>query len=93
MCLAADAGLEASGLELAGRMDAALFGEAPSRIVVTAPPSAGDKLAEIASAHDVSIARIGRMGGRRLVLGRHIDLTLAELVQAHSGGLERALSG
>jgi phosphoribosylformylglycinamidine synthase II len=93
MCLAADAGLEASGLELAGRMDAALFGEAPSRIVVTAPPSAGDKLAEIASARGVPIARIGRMGGRRLVLGRHIDLTLAALVQAHGGGLERALSG
>ena len=93
MCLAADAGFEASGLELGGRMDAALFGEAPSRIVVTAPPSAGDKLAEIASAHDVPIARIGRLGGRRLVLGRQIDLTLAELVQAHGGGLERALSG
>jgi hypothetical protein len=60
---------------------------------VTALPSARDKLAEIASAHDVPIARIGRLGGRRMVLGRQIDLTLAELVQAHGGGLERALSG
>jgi phosphoribosylformylglycinamidine synthase len=93
MCLAADVGLEASELELDGRMDAALFGEAPSRIVVTVPPSAADKLSEIAAAHDVPIARIGRLSGRRLTVGRHVDLTLAELLQAHRGGLERALAG
>jgi phosphoribosylformylglycinamidine synthase len=93
LCLAADAGLDASGLELAGRMDAALFGEAPSRLVVAVAASAGQRLAEIAAAHDVPLVRIGSLGGRRLALGGQVDLPLAELAQAYGGGLERALGG
>jgi phosphoribosylformylglycinamidine synthase len=93
MCLAADVGLDAAGLELGGRADAALFGEAPSRIVVAAPASARPRLAEIAAAHDVPIAHIGRLGGQRFAVGRHIDLPLAELARAYGGGLERALGG
>jgi hypothetical protein len=86
-------GLDAPALELDGRTDAALFGEAPSRIVVAAPDSARQRLTEIATAHDVPIVHIGRLGGPRFMLGHHIDLPLAELAQAYGGGLERALSG
>jgi len=93
LCLAADVGLDASGLELAGRVDAALFGEAPSRLVVAVAASAGQRLAEIAAAHDVPIVRIGTLGGRRLALGGQVDLPLAEVAQAYGGGLERALGG
>jgi phosphoribosylformylglycinamidine synthase len=93
VCLAANVGLDASGLELGGRADAALFGEGASRIVLTAPAAARQRLAEIAADHDVPIAAIGRLGGARLVLGSHIDLPLAELARAYGGGLERALGG
>ena len=93
LCLAADVGPDGSGLELAGRVDAALFGEAPSRLVVAVAASAGQRLAEIAAAHDVPIVRIGTLGGRRLALGGQVDLPLAEVAQAYGGGLERALGG
>jgi len=93
ICLAADVGLDASGLELGGRVDAALFGEAPSRILVAAPTSAGQRLAAVASAHDVPVVRVGRLSGQRFVLGRYIDLPLTELARAYGGGLEQALSG
>jgi len=45
----------------------------------------------VAAAHDVPIAYIGRVTGQRLVLGRHIDLPVAELAAAYGGGVERAL--
>ena len=93
MCLAAGVGLDASDLRFGGRVDAALFGEAPSRIVAAVPALARQRLAEIAAAHDVPITYIGRLGGQRFVLGGHIDLPLAELVTAYGGGLEQALLG
>jgi len=93
MCLAGDVGLDASGLEIGGRVDGALFGEAPSRILVAVPASSGQRLAEIAASRDVPVVHIGRLGGRRFVLGAHIDLALTELAHAYGGGLERALGG
>lgn len=91
MCIGGGLGLDASGLDLTGRLDAGLFGEEQSRIVMAVGPEAGQRLAEMAAAHDVPIAHIGRVGGERLVLGRYIDLPLAELAAAYQGGLERAL--
>jgi phosphoribosylformylglycinamidine synthase len=91
MCIGGGVGLDASGIKMDGRVDAALFGEGQSRIVMAVAPEAGERLAEVAAAHDVPIARIGRVAGRRLVVGRHIDLAVAELADAYGGGLERAL--
>jgi phosphoribosylformylglycinamidine synthase II len=91
MCIGGGLGLDASGIEVGGRLDAALFGEGRSRIVMAVAPGAGQRLAEVAAAHEVAIAHIGRVTGERLVLGRYIDLAVAELAAAYGGGLERAL--
>ena len=91
MCIAGGLGLDASGLNFAGRLDAALFGEGQSRIVMAVAPEARQRLVEVAAAHDVPIAYIGRVAGQRLLLGRYIDLALAELAAAYGGGVERAL--
>ncbi len=91
MCIGGGLGLDASGVKMGGRLDAALFGEGQSRIVMAVAPEAGERLAGVAAAHDVPIARIGRVAGRRMVLGSYIDLPLAELAAAYGGGVERAL--
>jgi len=91
MCIGGGVGLDASGTKMGGRLDAALFGEGQSRIVMAVAPEAGERLAEVAAAHDVPIAHIGRVAGQWLVLGRHIDLPLAELAAAYGGGVEGAL--
>jgi phosphoribosylformylglycinamidine (FGAM) synthase-like enzyme len=91
MCIGDGLGLDASGVRMDGRLDAALFGEGQSRIVMAVAPEAGERLAEVAAVHDVPIAHIGRVAGRRLVLGRYIDLPVAELAAAYGGGVERAL--
>jgi len=92
MCLASGRGLDASAAVLGPRLDAALFGEAQSRIVVAIRPGEGGALAQIARAGDVPFARIGRVIAEpRLRLGP-LDLSLSEMREAHEGGLERALS-
>jgi phosphoribosylformylglycinamidine synthase II len=91
MCIGGGVGLDASGVKMSGRVDAALFGEGQSRMVMAVGPEAGERLAAVAAAHDVSIAYIGRVAGQRLVLGRYIDLAVAEMAAAYGGGVERAL--
>jgi len=91
MGIAGGLGLDASGLEMGGRLDAALFGEGQSRIVVAVAAGAGRRLEEVAAEHEVPLAYIGRVAGQRLILGRHIDLPLRELADAYEGGLERGL--
>jgi phosphoribosylformylglycinamidine synthase len=96
-CIASSAfggrGLDASGLALTGRLDAALFGEAPSRIVVSCTPAAKGDLEALAAFHDVPITYLGVVGGDRLRLGPHVDLPVSELARAYEEGLPRALEG
>jgi phosphoribosylformylglycinamidine synthase len=74
------------------RDDVLLFGETPSRAVVTTRDDL--RLAELARRHGVPWARLGTVGGDRLVLssgGRTlVDLTVAELHDAWMS-LERQL--
>ena len=87
-------GFEASGEFTNGvppRWDAALFGEAPSRIVVALQPEHVSKALEMASTADVPAAILGRTGGRRLSLGAFADLPVEELAGAWYGGLSKAL--
>jgi len=93
MCLAGEKGLDAANSVLGHRLDAALFGEAQSRIIVAVPPSRRGALERIAEEVRVSLAYVGRVSGDgRLRLGP-IDVSLAELRDAYEGGLERALKG
>jgi phosphoribosylformylglycinamidine synthase len=90
-CIAGGTGLDADDVAIEGRLDAALFGEAPSRIVVsTAQRSA---LEALASRQGVPIMHIGRVAGERLVLSDAIDAPVAELAASYEGGLPMALAG
>jgi phosphoribosylformylglycinamidine synthase II len=66
------------------RPDVALFGEGPSRVVVTCAPDAADALAELASG--LPFAALGTVGGDRLQIAVQgsatIDLPVAELRRA-----------
>ncbi len=92
MCLQGGLGLDASAAPPGSRLDAALFGEAQSRILVAAPADKREELLTVARGLNVPFAHVGRVGGDRLRLWS-VDLSLAELREAYEGGLERALAG
>jgi phosphoribosylformylglycinamidine synthase len=93
MCLAGGGlGLDASAAPAVTRLDASLFGEAQSRILVAVPPEKREALLAIAGGMNVPVSFVGRAGGERLRLWS-LDVTLAELRDAYEGGLERALAG
>jgi len=92
-CIASGRGLDASSLAFTGRLDAALFGEVPSRIVVSCPPAARGDLEALAASHDVPLTYLGVVHGARLRLGPHIDLPVSDLARAYEEGLPRALEG
>ena len=74
------------------RWDAALFGEAPSRIVVTVAPGRLVEVLDAASAAQAPALALGRTGGTRLRIGELVDLEVAELADTWYGGLSGALS-
>jgi phosphoribosylformylglycinamidine synthase subunit PurL len=69
-------------LDIRGRLDAALFGEAQSRIVVSVRPGAAGKLEMLAIKLNVPLVRLGTVGGTRLVLKGFIDSPVGDLHQA-----------
>jgi len=82
-------GLDASGVEIRGRLDAALFGEAPSRIVVSTRDA--ERVAALASEHGVPLLRLGVVAGDRLVVGEVLGAPVAELHEVYEAGLPNAL--
>ena len=92
MCLAGGKGLDASGADLGLRLDAALFGEAQSRVIVTTRPGERGAIDQIARAGDIPFARIGRVTAESHYRLGPTDLSLNELRDAYEGGLERALN-
>ena len=75
----------------ADRWDAALFGEAPSRIVVSLDAERLPMLQELAAQEEVPHLILGRVEGERFILPELLDLPLEEMREAWEGGLERAL--
>jgi phosphoribosylformylglycinamidine (FGAM) synthase-like enzyme len=89
MCIAAKAGIDASAVEDGDRLDATLFGEAPSRfLVATANPRA---LLDLAAGHGIPATALGVVGGDRFRLAA-VDLDLATVTREWSEGLDRALA-
>jgi phosphoribosylformylglycinamidine synthase len=80
-------------VELGGgsRADALLFGESPSRILVTIADSEREKAGRIARDAGAPFEVIGRVGGDRLRIGPWIDLPVASIHAAWRQGLARAL--
>ncbi|MFQ5471792.1 MAG: AIR synthase-related protein, partial [Dehalococcoidia bacterium] len=92
MCLAGGKGLDASGLTLRNRTDAALFGEAQSRIMLALRPDSREALAGIANGLDVPFQYLGTVTSeQRLRLGP-IDVSLDEMRETYESSLERALA-
>jgi phosphoribosylformylglycinamidine synthase len=89
-CMAAGVGVEAVGVDLGRRLDAALFGEAQSRFVVGTSDT--DALLALASEADVPASALGVVTGDRLRLGP-IDLSVADLRERYEGALPALLAG
>ncbi|HET9201119.1 MAG TPA: AIR synthase related protein, partial [Dehalococcoidia bacterium] len=87
-------GLEAIGWVADGRVDAALFGEAQARILVTVEPEDATELESIASRHRVPALRIGATtDDGRFRLGTDIDLPVEELRKIYEEALPALLAG
>ncbi len=95
-CLDGDLGLQAALPP--GRLDAALFGEAQSRVVVSCQEADLPVLRELAAEHDVPLARLGsvRPADEGLLLTRGglpaVRLPLSDLRDACENGLPAALA-
>jgi phosphoribosylformylglycinamidine synthase II len=82
-------------LPLAGRVDEVLFGEAPSRIVLSVAPEDLTRLTRIVREWAVPLAVLGRVGGSRLEIRLEtrppVSLPVDTLADAFEHGLSRAL--
>ncbi len=64
------------------RLDAALFGEAQSRVIVSVSPASASKLESLAYRLSVPLTRLGTAGGANLTLKGLLDLPVGELHDA-----------
>ncbi len=91
------AAIDASaGAPTGTRWDAALFGEAPGRIVIAAPPDRSDAIEAALRTAGVPWSVLGRAGGDALVLrltdpDRTVRRPVARLRSAHEAPIEEAL--
>jgi phosphoribosylformylglycinamidine synthase len=70
-----------------------LFGEQPSRIVVTVAPDRWNELTHLARAAGVLCAQLGVVGGDRIRLGGLLDVALSEAHDAWRDGLAALRAG
>lgn len=90
-CLVNHLGFIGDGWGIEGRLDAALFGEAQARIIVSVPPRAAWKLQRLTARWQIGVKRLGTVGGERLTIKGYIDLSLKELGEPWWYGLEKWL--
>jgi len=78
------------------RVDERLFGEAPSRVVVSVPPSEAPRFARIVGEWAIPVSTLGRVGGHQLSIriGEtvRVSLPVATLAEAFENGLPRSLA-
>lgn len=88
-CLLGGIGVRCPGLrpEPPLRMDAAFFGESPSRFVVSVPSRAMPELQSLARRHHVEISLLGLAGGDSIEFEGQFRLPLAEMRQAWEGAV------
>ncbi|NMB17400.1 MAG: phosphoribosylformylglycinamidine synthase II, partial [Firmicutes bacterium] len=77
------------------RLDAILFGETPSRVVVSCSPQRVNRLQELASEHGVPCLVLGEVGEQELVIcqdqGEIIDMSLKRARDIYSQAIPRRL--
>ena len=87
-CIAGGVGFQGN-FRVRGRWDAALFGEAQSRIIVSLPPEGLSDLATLASGFDVPLTRLGTvLAVPRFAIDGLIDLPLEVLEREWSSALD-----
>ncbi|HYL08838.1 MAG TPA: phosphoribosylformylglycinamidine synthase subunit PurL [Candidatus Udaeobacter sp.] len=69
------------------RLDAAFFGESPSRFIVSVPSRAMPELQSLARRNNVELALLGLAGGDAIEFEGQLKVSLAELRDAWEGGL------
>jgi len=69
------------------RWDAALLGEAPSRIIIAVEPAQLDAVMRAAAAEQSAALLLGQTGGDHLRFDGFFDLPLTQLADAWHGGL------
>ena len=79
-------------LDIGARLDAALFGEAGARAVVSVSPAVSDDLQKLARSRGVPVERLGAVGGEDLQIGP-IQLALSEASEAWGEALPALLDG
>ncbi|MFQ5876559.1 MAG: phosphoribosylformylglycinamidine synthase subunit PurL [Acidobacteriota bacterium] len=98
-CVGGPDGSIGAGIELQaeGRLDALLFGEAASRIIVSAPPECRARLDNLARSSGAPLHLLGRVGGDRLSISvggtRVVDLEVAPARVAWRSALADRLKG
>ena len=90
-CLRRGLGFKGERWQFEGRVDAALFGEVQSRIIVSARPDRVKQLEAMAAADQVPLTKLGVVGGKRLVIDSYIDLALEQIEAVWRGSLEKIL--
>lgn len=97
-CLAGGIGarlnLEGVPGHLPGRHDLTLFGEAPTRVVVSAGAEVAEAMRDLCAGARVPCRVLGTVGGDSLAVlvgGEQVELSMVALRDAYEGGLERAL--
>ena len=78
---------EAFAESIPARWDAALFGEAASRILISVAPEDVSTVQNAARSAGIPTCVVGETGGSRLAIGPLIDVDLMELSDAWYGGL------
>jgi len=88
-CLLGGIGVRCPGLrpESPLRMDAAFFGESPSRFIISLPSRAMPEVQSFARRNHVEISLLGLAGGDSIEFEGQFRLTLEELRHAWEGGL------
>jgi phosphoribosylformylglycinamidine synthase II len=90
-CLPGELGFVSSEWDIEGRLDAALFGEAQSRIIVSVPPKLSWKLQKLAERYQIAASRLGVVQGKKFILKGYLELPLKGIEVAWMGGIEKLL--
>jgi phosphoribosylformylglycinamidine synthase II len=91
-CLAGDVGFR-GGWRIQGRIDAALFGELQSRVIVSVAPTRARELGERAAQEGIGLGKLGVVGGKRLIIEGVVDVPLEQMAMMWHNGLDWALKG
>jgi phosphoribosylformylglycinamidine synthase len=91
-CLRRGLGFKGDRWQFSDRLDAALFGEAQSRIVISVDQDKVQQLQALATGQGVPLTRLGTVGGKRFIIDGYIDLPLEEMAAVWRQSLEKILS-